>query len=266
MLLTSLVASPSVRSFRRSFTSRLPFQDLYRGGILLACWFDASFYSVRAESGVYFVLTHPSAAASTPSGPGLDEVVQSSHGVYQAPGVPWRLNLQLRPLCSKIDRKSIMGIPPFWQTVDAVETGKTQSIAEWATHHFQSTGKPLRIAIDQPNWWYKSLPDDEEAKIKRSKSILLHSFRTRMTSDSFTDSPGSHPREKRFLERICYLLARNVQLVFVFDGPNKDKPARGGRVGAGNPLKVKLLRTMLDYLGVPRHTAPGDAEAECAKL
>lgn len=159
-----------------------------------------------------------------------------------------------------------MGIPPFWQTVDAVETGKTQSIAEWATHHFQSTGKPLRIAIDQPNWWYKTLPDDEEAKIKRSKSILPHSFRTRMTSDSFTDSPGSHPREKRFLERVCYLLARNVQLVFVFDGPNKDKPARGGRVGAGNPLKVKLLRTMLDYLGVPRHNAPGDAEAECAKL
>lgn len=80
------------------------------------------------------------------------------------------------------------------------------------------------------------------------------------------ESPGSHPREKRILDRIGYLLRMNVQLVFVFDGPNK--PSKIGRSNSQlySTSNLALLKELLDQLGVPRHQAPGEAEAECARL
>ncbi len=137
-----------------------------------------------------------------------------------------------------------MGIKDLWTIIGP---GETRSIAAWSTSHFTATGRPLRIAVDEANWRYKSLNDDLEAKIKR-------------------DSPGSQPREKRILERIFHILALNVQLVFVFDGPHKDKPARGGSVGVVSEHRVELLKRTLDFVGVPRHDAPGDAEAECVRM
>lgn len=77
--------------------------------------------------------------------------------------------------------------------------------------------------------------------------------------------PGSHPREKRIMERIFYLLRMSVQLIFVFDGPNK--PWKHRPMGQNySELNVALLKELLDHLGVPRHDAPGEAEAECARL
>lgn len=78
------------------------------------------------------------------------------------------------------------------------------------------------------------------------------------------ESPGSHPRERSILERICYLLRMNVQLIFVFDGPNKPPKRRRPQNYSGSNLAV--LEELLDQLGVPRHQAPGEAEAECARL
>ncbi|XDG03471.1 hypothetical protein ABKA04_003086 [Annulohypoxylon sp. FPYF3050] len=67
------------------------------------------------------------------------------------------------------------------------------------------------------------------------------------------------------MERICYLLRMNVQLVFVFDGPNK--PVKRHSTGKHySDQNVAVLKELLDQLGVPRHEAPGEAEAECAKL
>ena len=85
---------------------------------------------------------------------------------------------------------------------DLIGLGETRSIAEWSTDHFKATGRPLRIAVDEANWRYKSLSDAQDVMIKRH-------------------SAGSNVREKDILERIKVLLTFNVQLVFVFDGPNK---------------------------------------------
>ncbi|KAI2632124.1 PIN domain-like protein [Hypoxylon sp. NC1633] len=125
-------------------------------------------------------------------------------------------------------------------------TSKTRSIAEWSSEHFESTGRPLRIAIDQANWWFRNINVELEIKIKH-------------------DCPGSHPREKRIMERIFYLLRMNVQLIFVFDGPNKPSKHRPGGPSPRQSA-IALLKQLLDQLGVPRHDAPGEAEAECARL
>ncbi|KAI3332776.1 hypothetical protein F4824DRAFT_474343 [Ustulina deusta] len=128
------------------------------------------------------------------------------------------------------------------------ETGaaEARSIPEWSTQHFEATGRPLRIAIDQANWWYRNITADKEAEIK-------------------TKSPGSHPREKRIMERIIYLLRMNIQLLFVFDGPNKP-PKQWPTEHSYSESNIRLLKELLDQLGVPRHDAPGEAAAECVRL
>ena len=135
-----------------------------------------------------------------------------------------------------------MGIKDFWPLVG---DGETRNVAEWATLHYQAHGRPLRVAIDQASWWYNVMKDDEEARIKR-------------------DYPGSHPREKRVLERVKDLLLKNVNVIFVFDGAQKDKPASTCQVI--HPNVIRVLRRTLSVIGVPQHDAPGDAEAECARL
>ncbi|KAI0202680.1 hypothetical protein F4808DRAFT_420997 [Astrocystis sublimbata] len=128
------------------------------------------------------------------------------------------------------------------------ETGaaESRSLPEWSTKHFEATGRPLRIAIDQSNWWYRNITAAKEADIK-------------------TKSPGSHPREKRIMERILYLLRMNIQLLFVFDGP--EKPAKKWPSEYSySESNIRLLKELLDQLGVPRHDAPGEAAAECVRL
>ena len=66
--------------------------------------------------------------------------------------------------------------------------------------------------------------------------------------------------------RICRMLTLNIQLVFVFDGPGI--PSKRGRQGAIRPKyeELRLLKQMLTCFGIPYQEAPGEAEAECARL
>ncbi|KAI1780929.1 PIN domain-like protein [Hypoxylon cercidicola] len=68
------------------------------------------------------------------------------------------------------------------------------------------------------------------------------------------------------MERIGYLLRMNVQLIFVFDGPSKPRKIRRPNSQNYSGSNLALLKEVLDHLGVPRHQAPGEAEAECARL
>lgn len=66
--------------------------------------------------------------------------------------------------------------------------------------------------------------------------------------------------------RICRLLAMNIQLLFVFDGPRR--PWKRGKRGQGkiDYEARRPLKEMLQYFRIPHHEAPGEAEAECARL
>lgn len=66
--------------------------------------------------------------------------------------------------------------------------------------------------------------------------------------------------------RICNLLALNIELVFVFDGPKC--PTKRGR-SAGRRVDYKdrqLLKDVLRYFGIPFLEAPSEAEAQCCYL
>lgn len=135
-----------------------------------------------------------------------------------------------------------MGITRFWDLIGAPDT---RSIAEWSSVHYRATGRPLRIAVDEAYWRWDAISAGQEYIVKKG-------------------SPGSHPREKDILERVLVLLKQNVQLVFVFDGPKKLK--KGKDIGIVKEAKVRVLKLMLQHLGIPIHYAPADAEAECVRM
>jgi Holliday junction resolvase YEN1 len=66
--------------------------------------------------------------------------------------------------------------------------------------------------------------------------------------------------------RICKWLTRTIQLIFVFDGPGI--PWKRGRRGGGkiDYRQRDLLKEVLNCFGIPYQEAPGEAEAECARL
>ncbi|KAJ4362380.1 hypothetical protein N0V83_010473 [Neocucurbitaria cava] len=72
--------------------------------------------------------------------------------------------------------------------------------------------------------------------------------------------------EKLMFYRICRLLTLNIQLIFVFDGPGR--PWKRNKRGQGkiDYEKRRLLQEVLRCFDIPYHEAPGEAEAECARL
>lgn len=67
--------------------------------------------------------------------------------------------------------------------------------------------------------------------------------------------------------RLLRLLALSVQPLFVFDGPHKPSFKRGKNIASGAAcLPDFLTKELLKRFGFSYHTAPGEAEAECALL
>lgn len=118
-------------------------------------------------------------------------------------------------------------------------------IARLAAEHFEQHRQPLRIAIDEPYWWFNNVTAEQEIFIRRTQP--------------------AYNREKSLFYRICRLLTLNIQPIFVFDGPGVPEKIRwkGKR---GVPERPELLKQVLECFGIPYQLAPAEAEAECAKL
>lgn len=125
--------------------------------------------------------------------------------------------------------------------------GEVWHIAEYAADFFKKHNRPLRIAVDEACWRFRNLNPYQVEKIQEREA-------------------AAHPLEKVILQRIYRLLRLNIQLIFVDDGLRR--PRKRGKAGGGKldyELK-KLTRQLLAQLKVPHHEAPGEAEAECARM
>ena len=78
---------------------------------------------------------------------------------------------------------------------------------------------------------------------------------------------GSNPALRTLYYRLVRLLSLSIKPLFVFDGTNKPPFKRNVKTGShGAHLPSFVTKQLLDLFGFPYHTAPGEAEAECALL
>ncbi|KAL9009727.1 MAG: hypothetical protein Q9173_005275 [Seirophora scorigena] len=78
---------------------------------------------------------------------------------------------------------------------------------------------------------------------------------------------GSNPALRTLYYRLIRLLSLSIRPLFIFDGPNKPPFKRNVKTGSlGAQLPNFITKQLLDVFGFPYHTAPGEAEAECALL
>ena len=117
--------------------------------------------------------------------------------------------------------------------------GERIALSKLAVEHYEKTSRPFRIAIDVSIWHFQ---------IQSGKG-------------------GSNPALRTLYYRLLRLLALNIQPLFVFDGPQKPPFKRNVKTSQHAPLLPNYMtKQFLKLFGFPFHTAPGEAEAECALL
>ncbi|KAK6585927.1 hypothetical protein PZA11_000984 [Diplocarpon coronariae] len=129
-----------------------------------------------------------------------------------------------------------MGIPGIYEEIGR---GERISLSKLAIDKFEETGRPFRIAIDISIWQFQ---------IQSGQG-------------------GSNPAIRTLYYRLVRLLSLAIQPLFVFDGPKKPKVKRNKKVShSGASGADKSTKQLLNLFGFPYHSAPGEAEAECALL
>ncbi|KAI4107378.1 MAG: hypothetical protein LQ345_007148 [Seirophora villosa] len=117
--------------------------------------------------------------------------------------------------------------------------GERIALSKLAVEHFEKHGRPMRVAIDASIWQFQTQ----------------------------AGQGGSNPALRTLYYRLIRLLSLSIRPLFVFDGPNKPPFKRNVKTGSlGAQLPNFITKQLLDVFGFPYHTAPGEAEAECALL
>ena len=112
-------------------------------------------------------------------------------------------------------------------------------MSKLAVEHIEKTDRPLRIAIDISIWQFQ---------IQSGEG-------------------GKNPALRTLYYRLLRLLALSIQPLFVFDGSQKPPFKRGSKTTSNAAcLPNFLTKELLKNFSFPYHTAPGEAEAECALL
>lgn len=125
-----------------------------------------------------------------------------------------------------------MGIPGLWDSIaEAKECRSLLAIAALNKH------RARRIAVDISIWAFQC--------------AAAHG--------------GGNPSLRTFYARLCRLANSGIIAVFVFDGAKKPKYKRGKRTKAVSADQSALKR-LIELFGFVVWQAPGEAEAECARL
>lgn len=117
--------------------------------------------------------------------------------------------------------------------------GQRIALSKLAIDFYERHDRPIKIAIDISIWHFQ---------IQSGKG-------------------GSNPALRTLYYRLLRLLSLGIQPLFVFDGPNRPPFKRNMKTNQhGVSLPNYLSKQLLKLFGFPFHTAPGEAEAECALL
>ncbi|EFW20621.1 conserved hypothetical protein [Coccidioides posadasii str. Silveira] len=135
----------------------------------------------------------------------------------------------------------VLGTNIAFSLLQELGPGDRVSLAKLAIDHFQQTSRPLRIAIDVSIWLFQAQ----------------------------AAQGGLNPELRALFYRLARLISLPVHPIFVFDGSGRPEYKRGklvirnGRSGAWN---IRSSKRLIELFGFHHHDAPGEAEAECAKL
>lgn len=129
--------------------------------------------------------------------------------------------------------------------VEALGSGERISLARLAVNHLQRNARPLRVAIDISIWLFQ---------VQAGRG-------------------GANPELRTFFFRLVRLVGLPIHPLFIYDGPQRPSYKRGkviggrrGQPNSGPTATIRRSKELLELFRFPYHTAPGEAEAECARL
>lgn len=157
-----------------------------------------------------------------------DETCEKALFIYRAR----RINSYLQILDKRLT---------FQRLINAIGPGERISLAKLAVTHLERTARPIRIAVDISIWLFQ---------VQAGRG-------------------GRNPELRTLFYRLLKLLALPVHPLFVYDGRQKPAFKRGKAVSArsyGNAPIIKRSKDLIERFRFPWHEAPGEAEAECARL
>ncbi|KAJ5103552.1 hypothetical protein N7532_004081 [Penicillium argentinense] len=129
-----------------------------------------------------------------------------------------------------------MGIPGL---VSAIGAGERIALSKLAVSHLERESRPIRIAVDISIWLFQ---------VQASRG-------------------GRNPELRTLFYRLLKLLALPIHPLFVYDGRQKPPFKRGKSTrGHGNAPIIQRSKDLISHFKFPWHVAPGEAEAECARL
>lgn len=134
-------------------------------------------------------------------------------------------------------------MPDTCSLIQSLGPGERISLAKLAVDHLQRTSRPIRVAIDISIWLFQ---------VQAGKG-------------------GANPELRTLFYRLVRLTGLPVHPLFVYDGPQRPQYKRGKLVGRNTGVGdlgrvIRRSKNLIDLFRFPHHTAPGEAEAECARL
>lgn len=125
--------------------------------------------------------------------------------------------------------------------INELGSGHRISLAKLGIDFLPRHSRPPRVAIDVSIWLF-------QAQAGRG---------------------GANPELRTLFYRLQRLVALPIHPLFVFDGPEKPEYKRGKLVCRSENAAayvIRLAKRLIELFKFPWHVAPGEAEAECAKL